>query len=75
MLLYNVYVTIFVATSEMTTSRTVTLQISDWAKLEEIRRERGIIFIKDAIAYAIRADWEIIDAKRSLDHESPIKLN
>lgn len=58
----------------MTASRTITLEIADWARLAEIQEYRDMKEIKDALRYAIRADHAIIIAKREISHESPIKL-
>lgn len=64
-----------VGSKTLTASRTVTLEISDWAALEEIRQYRDINEVKDALRYCIRAEFAMILAKRELAHESPIKLS
>jgi len=53
---------------ELTASRTITLKISDWARLEEIRQHRGIVHAADAITYAIRAESSLIRDKQTRDN-------
>lgn len=63
---------VHIVTSEMTASRTITLGIDDWARLAEIKEYRGMLSVKDALRYAIRADHAMILTKRDLSHESPL---
>jgi len=63
-----------VSSKTLTASRTVTLEIKDWAALEEIRQYRDINEVKDALRYCIRAEFAMILAKRETSHESPIKF-
>lgn len=50
-------------TRTITASRSVTLDIGDWARLEEIRLQRGLQNFREVIAYVIKADHAFLKAK------------
>jgi len=62
-------------TSGMTASRTITLPISDWARLEEIRQYRDFNDLVEVLKYCIRAESSMIRDKAERDNKYVASLN
>jgi len=67
--MYTVLVVRSKITSDMTASRTITLTISDWARLEEIRIYREIMDLPGVLKYIIRAEASIVHDKQQRDNQ------
>lgn len=59
---------------ELTASRTITMTISDWARLEEIRLFRGIKTLPDVLKYIIRTESCMIRDKQERDNKYVAEL-
>lgn len=62
----------YIVSSELTASRTITLFISDWARLQEIQDYRSMKDFKEVLKYCIRSEHAMIMAKRETENETPI---
>lgn len=54
--------------SELTASRTITLRISDWARLQEIEDYRSMKDFKEVLRYVIRSEHAMIISKKGRDN-------